>query len=153
MRVPVRKRPPTTTHQRVGIGQVTTVPFRLTLNDLPGPPHHPRCTLLVMPREMDIANCDELYGAVCDAVDLRRDRTNVLILDFTRTIFTDSRGARLISATREYAERAGIAVRLAVEEDGVVRRVVTLTGVRRDVPVFGSVADAVAGEDELWARD
>ncbi|WP_189822629.1 STAS domain-containing protein [Streptomyces finlayi] len=129
---------------------MTTVPFRLTLSDLPGLPHRPRCTLLVMPREIDIANADALYGAVCEAVDLRRDLTDVLVLDFTGTSFTDSRGARLISATREYAERAGITVRLAVEEGGVVRRVVTLTGVRRDVPVFASVADAVAGEEERW---
>ncbi|GAA3488306.1 MULTISPECIES: STAS domain-containing protein [Streptomyces] len=132
---------------------MTTVPFRLTLSDLSGSPHHPRCTLLVMPPEMDIANCEELYGAVCDAVDSRRDLTDVLVLDFTGTSFTDSRGARLISATREYAAGAGIALRLAVAEEGVVRRVVTLTGVRRDVPVYGSAADAVAGEEELWDWD
>ncbi len=127
--------------------------FRLTPSDLSGSPHHPRCTLLVMPREMDIANCEELYGAVCDAVDSRRDLMDVLVLDFTGTSFTDSRGARLISATREYAARADIAVRLAVAEEGVVRRVVTLTGVRRDVPVYGSVAEAVAGEEEFWDWD
>lgn len=129
---------------------MNTVPFRLTLRDLPNLPHLPRCTLLLMPPEIDIANGDDLFAAVREAVDGRRHRADVLVLDFTGTSFTDSRGARLISATREYAERSGIAVRLAVRESGVVRRVVTLTGVRRDVPVYASVADAVAGEEEPW---
>ncbi|MCX5199950.1 STAS domain-containing protein [Streptomyces sp. NBC_00237] len=150
MKFPVRKRPPDhAAHHRVGFGQVTTVPLRLTLRDLPCLPHLPRCTLLLMPPEIDIANSDDLYAAVREAVDQRRDRADVLVLDFTRTTFTDSRGARLISATREYAERSGITVRLAVPESGVVRRVVTLTGIRRDVPVYASVADAVAGDEEL----
>lgn len=125
------------------------MPFPLTLRDFPGLPNVPHCTLLVMPYEIDVSNGEELYEAVREAVDVRHGLLDVLVLDFTGTYFTDSRGARLIFATREYAERSGAAVRLAAEPDGVVRRVLTLTGVRRDVPVYGSVPEAVAGEDEL----
>ncbi|MFJ6696843.1 STAS domain-containing protein [Streptomyces sp. NPDC091272] len=151
MEDPVRKRPHRTRRApvAVGIGQVTAVPFRLTPCDLPERPNAPRCTLLAMPREIDISNCEELYGAVLEAVDLRRGLLDVLVLDFTGTTFTDSRGARLISATREYAQESGVAVRLAAEEDGVVRRVITLTGTRRDVPVYATVAEAVRGTDTL----
>ncbi|MFI5805696.1 STAS domain-containing protein [Streptomyces sp. NPDC051561] len=138
----------------VGIGQVSTVPFRMTPCDLPHAPR--RCLVLVMPREIDIANIEELDGEMRRSLDLRRGRIDVLVLDFTGTSFTDSRGARFISATLEYAGRSGVAVRLAAGEGrgegGAVRRVITLTGLRRDVPVYGSVAEAVAGVDELGLR-
>ncbi|MGW7415909.1 STAS domain-containing protein [Streptomyces sp. NPDC054863] len=127
------------------------MPFRLTLCDLPAFPDVPRCTLLVMPAEIDLANSEELYGAVLEAVDLRRGLLDVLVLDLTGTTFTDSCGARLISATREYAEKAGVMVRIAVPEAGVVRRVTTLMGTRRDVPVYATVAEAITGTDARWA--
>ncbi|MFD3512585.1 STAS domain-containing protein [Streptomyces sp. NPDC058657] len=133
---------------------MTAVPFRSTLCGISQLPH--RCLVLVMPYEVDLANYEAMYAAVCRALELRHGRIDVLVLDFTGTAFTDSRGARLVSATREYAARAGVTVRLAAgehrREGGVVRRVVTLTGLRRDVPVYGTVREAVAGVDEVLAR-
>ncbi|MFF0745699.1 STAS domain-containing protein [Streptomyces sp. NPDC004111] len=127
------------------------MPFRLTLRDLPHAPY--RCVVLLMPYEIDIANCEAAYGAVRAALDRRQGRIDVLVLDFTGTVFTDSRGARLVSATREYAGRSGVAVRLAAGEGrhdgGLVRRVLSLTGIRRDVPVYRTVEEAVTGVDEL----
>jgi hypothetical protein len=152
MKVPVRKRPHRPRRALgVGIGQVSAVPFRLTLilHELPHSTR--RCLLLAMPPEIDVANCTELYGQIRVAVDALHGRVDTLVLDFTGTTFMDSRGARLVTATREYAARSGVAVRMAAgetkPEGGVARRVITLTGVRRDVPAYATVAEAIAGVD------
>lgn len=89
------------------------MPFRLTLILHDAPHCTRRCLLLAMPGEIDLANYEELYAEMRAAVDALHARIDSLVLDFTGTAFMDSRGARLVSATREYAVRSGVAVRLA----------------------------------------
>ncbi|WP_433546765.1 STAS domain-containing protein [Streptomyces sp. CA-294286] len=129
------------------------MPFRLTLILHDAPHRTRRCLLLTMPGEIDLANYEELYGEMRAAVDALHARIDTLVLDFTGTAFMDSRGARLVSATREHAVRSGVAVRLAAggtpETGGAAYRVITLTGIRRDLPVYGTVLEAVEGADEL----
>ena len=67
----------------------------------------------------------------------------MLVLDLTHTAFIDSRGAALIPSLQECAREAGAEIRVAVAKYQVARAL-QLTNVRRDVPVYDDLADALA---------
>ncbi|PPS75517.1 anti-anti-sigma factor [Streptomyces sp. 46] len=105
--------------------------------DLPGRVH------LTMPAEIDFCNAAELLPLVLSAARARGDRLEVLVLDLTTTSFMDSQGIRLINAIRQRL-RPGAAVRLVARPEGITSRVLELTGMRRDVPVYDNLAEALA---------
>ncbi|MEU7720446.1 STAS domain-containing protein [Streptomyces tibetensis] len=96
-----------------------------------------------MPAEIDFCNASELLPLVLSAARARGDRLEVLVLDLTTTSFMDSQGIRLINDVRQ-GLRPGAAVRLVARPEGITSRVLELTGMRRDVPVYDNLAEALA---------
>ncbi|MEU3890664.1 STAS domain-containing protein [Streptomyces sp. NPDC029041] len=105
--------------------------------DLPGRVH------LTLPAEIDFCNAGELLPLVLSAARAHGDRLDVLVLDLTTTSFMDSQGIRLVNDVRGRLG-PGVAVRLVARPEGVTSRVLELTGMRRDVPVYDNLAEALA---------
>ncbi|GAA3300944.1 STAS domain-containing protein [Streptomyces cinereospinus] len=116
---------------------MTHFPSPCRVRDLPG------CTLLALPAEIDLGNRAALYAAVAAAVDARAGELRVLVLDFTGTTFMDSQGARLVADVRHHLP-PHVRLRVVAPPDGVPSRVLEVTGVRRDVPVYTGLAEALA---------
>jgi anti-anti-sigma factor len=112
------------------------------------PPAHepsapPGSALLALPPEIDDSNASELFALISSVARVRAPRLKVLILDLTETHFMDSQGVRLVNDLRhELTPRAQ--VRVVAAPDGVASRVLQLTGLRRDVPVYDNLAEALA---------
>ncbi|MDK1346316.1 STAS domain-containing protein [Streptomyces sp. 378] len=98
---------------------------------------------LTMPAEIDFCNAARLLPLVMSAARARGDRLEVLVLDLSATSFMDSQGIRLINDVR-HRLRPGARVRLVARPEGITSRVLELTGLRRDVPVYDNVAEAMA---------
>lgn len=105
--------------------------------DLPGRVHLP------MPAEIDFCNAEQLLPLIVSEARARGDRLEVLVLDLTVTSFMDSQGVRLLNDLR-HRLRPGARLRLVARPDGVASRVLELTGLRRDVPVYDNLAEAMA---------
>ncbi|WP_369234755.1 STAS domain-containing protein [Streptomyces sp. R21] len=101
-----------------------------------------RTLLLPLPAEIDVSNAGGLLVHTMNIVEHRADRLRVLVLDLTRTEFIDSQGVHLVDGVRRRL-RHPAELRVAADPDGMVQRVLELTGLRRDVPVYGNVAEAV----------
>ncbi|MEV2210553.1 STAS domain-containing protein [Streptomyces sp. NPDC050997] len=119
---------------------MTFIPNLCELRDLRDLPSS--TTLLVLPPEIDFSNAAGLLRRVMSAVDTRAGRLRVLVLDLTSTHFMDSQGVRLINEVR-LSLQPQVRVRVAALPDGAPSRVMELTGVRRDVPVFDSLHEAL----------
>ncbi|MGW7259824.1 STAS domain-containing protein [Streptomyces sp. NPDC054834] len=102
----------------------------------------PGRTLITLPPEIDLSNADALLGHVLSVSHARADRLRVLVLDLTRTAFLDSQGARLIHDIRRRL-RPHTEVRVVAHPWELPGRVLELTGVRRDVPVYDDLMDAL----------
>ncbi len=107
------------------------------------PPGLPGRVRLPMPAEIDFCNAAELLPLVLSEVRDRGDRLEVLVLDLTATSFMDSQGVRLINDIR-HRLRPGATMRLVARPEGVTSRVLELTGLRRDVPVYDDLGEALA---------
>ncbi|GHE47585.1 anti-sigma factor antagonist [Streptomyces griseoaurantiacus] len=137
----VRKRPGTET--LTPVWQVSTVTAPPLPHD-PRPEDLPGCTLLTLPRDLDLGNCADLLAAVTRVVAERAGLLHILVLDLSGTAFMDSRGVRLIDDVRALLA-PGTELRLVAVPDSLVLRMLTLTGLRRDVPVYDDLAEAVTG--------
>ncbi|GAB2733340.1 STAS domain-containing protein [Streptomyces bullii] len=107
------------------------------------PQDRPGRVLLELPREIDYCNASELLTLIMSAARVRAGRLRVLVLDLRETHFMDSQGVRLINDVRHRLP-AEARVHVVAEAEGVARRVLELTGVRRDVPVYDNVPEALA---------
>ncbi|MEU0387182.1 STAS domain-containing protein [Streptomyces chartreusis] len=116
---------------------VTFLPNPTEPRDLPGRVH------FAMPAEIDFSNAEQLLPLIVSETRARGDRLEVLVLDLTATRFMDSQGIRLVNDVR-HRLRPGARLRLVARPDGVTSRVLELTGLRRDVPVYDNLAEAMA---------
>jgi anti-anti-sigma factor len=107
------------------------------------PPDLPGRVRLTLPAEIDFGNAEQLLPLIVSETRARGDRLEVLVLDLTATRFMDSQGVRLINDVR-HRLRPGARMRLVARPDGVASRVLELTGLRRDVPVYDNLAEAMA---------
>lgn len=107
------------------------------------PRDHPGRVHLTLPAEIDFCNAAELLPLVMSAAQARGDRLEVLVLDLTTTSFMDSQGIRLINDVRHRLP-PGARVRLVARPEGVTSRVLELTRLRRDVPVYDNLTEALA---------
>ncbi|MEV1025448.1 STAS domain-containing protein [Streptomyces sp. NPDC050264] len=106
------------------------------------------CTLITFPREIDLSNAPVLLAEALAVADERGDRRREFILDLTGTEFLDSQGVRLLLELRRYLSvRYDAPMRMAVPEDGPVRRVLTLTQARRDVPMHDNLVEALQARE------
>lgn len=102
----------------------------------------PGRTLLTLPPEIDLCNADALLAHVLSLSEARTGRLRVLVLDLTDTGFLDSQGARLIHEVRRLLP-PDTQVRVVAHPRELPGRVLELTGVRRDVPVYDDLTEAL----------
>jgi anti-anti-sigma factor len=93
------------------------------------------------PDEIDITITDQLNAVLLHAMS-RGHATAVI--DMTGTRFCDSSGLHVLLRAHKRAQADGGELRVAIAADGPVRRVFNLTCVEAILPVFASVAEAVA---------
>jgi anti-anti-sigma factor len=110
----------------------------------PRPRALPDCALLTLPPEIDLGNADDLLAMVVRALADEPEYPGVVVLDLTATDFMDSQGVRFVSTLRARLP-ATTELRLATAPRGLVARVLRLSGLRRDVPVYDDLLEAVAG--------
>lgn len=97
--------------------------------------------VVALPPEVDISNADLVSDTLLAVLNRG---VGTLVADMTGTTFCACAGvaALMRAQQRAAANRAEIRVATATP---IVLRVLTLTGVDRMVPVFATVADALAG--------
>ncbi|MFH8976431.1 STAS domain-containing protein [Streptomyces sp. NPDC017890] len=102
----------------------------------------PGYAVLALPPEIDFCNAEGLLPLIMTAVDHRSDDLRFLVLDLTSTRFMDSQGVRLLDQVRRRLPgRARL--RVVAAPQGVPSRVLELSGLRRDVPVYDSLTEAL----------
>ena len=97
--------------------------------------------IVMVPPETDMLNADAARDLLCASCVVG---AAVVVADMTSTTFCDSSGFREILAGRRRLAEVGVELRLAVPP-GNVRRVIKLLGLDRAMPVFPTVAAAIAG--------
>jgi anti-sigma B factor antagonist len=102
------------------------------------------------PEEIDIANAGGLKAALLEAVGLEATGLEaaepgraLVVVDMSRTRFSDSAGLNALVAVARQARAEGGEVRLVVA-GGAVARLMALTGVDRVIPVYASLEDALS---------
>ena len=94
--------------------------------------------------EVDLSNVDEIRSVLVAAVT---HEIECMILDLTSTTYLDSTGVRLLFDLAERLQGRRQQLRLVVNDEALVRRVVVLTQLDQRVPMSSSVADALADFD------
>jgi anti-sigma B factor antagonist len=94
-----------------------------------------------LPAEIDVTNSEQVYEQL---VAVLAPGVDTVVADLTATIFCDSSGVHAIMHAYETAEARDVRLRLAVSPGTSVRRVLQLIGVGRLVPVYLSLAEALA---------
>jgi anti-sigma B factor antagonist len=94
-----------------------------------------------LPVEIDISNSESVgaeLGAACAS------GAGVIIADLTSTAFCDSSGIRYLLLAHDEATAHHAQLRLAVQPDGMVLRMLTLMGLHRVLQVHVSLDEATA---------
>lgn len=91
--------------------------------------------------DVDLSNVDELATVLEGAVT---NRSLGLVLDLTQVTYLDSTGLRLLFRLTRQLEDRQQSLRIVVPPDAVVQPVVVLAGLGAAVPLFPSMAEAVA---------
>ncbi|MGC3002456.1 STAS domain-containing protein [Streptomyces sp. G35A] len=100
--------------------------------------------LLPLPSEIDYSNASEVRTQILSAARTRPGGLpRVLVLDLSANAFMDSQGVRLINEVRG-SLHPHTRVFVVARPDGVASRVLGLTGLRRDVPVYDNLLEAMA---------
>ena len=94
-----------------------------------------------LPAEIDISN-SESVGAELSAACA--SGAEVIIADLTSTAFCDSSGIRYLLLAHDEAAAHHAQLRLAVQPDGMVLRMLTLMGLHRVLQVHVSLDEATA---------
>jgi len=97
-------------------------------------------TVVELNGEVDATNSDELYDVLESVV---RQLPSLLVVDLSALTFMDSTGLRmLLRSSRELDQQGGV---LALASPQLpVARVLQLTRADQLIPVYGTVADAIA---------
>ncbi|MFF8031289.1 MULTISPECIES: STAS domain-containing protein [unclassified Streptomyces] len=111
-------------------------------------PSNPRALserlVLPFPTEIDFSNADGMLPLIMSKARPRPGRRpGIVILDLTPTRFMDSQGVRLINDVRRRLHRR-TRVYVVARPDSMASRVLELTGLRRDVPVYDNLPEAMA---------
>ena len=97
-------------------------------------------TVVVLAGEVDATNSDEMYG-VLESVVTQHPR--LLIVDISELSFMDSTGLRMLLRSSRTLDQQGGVLALAAPQTAVAR-VLQLTRADQLIPVYESVADAIA---------
>lgn len=103
--------------------------------------------VVTLPQEIDISNA----GLISDTLLAVLNRgVSTLVADMTSTTFCACAGVGALARAQQRAAANHARLRVATTTPTVLR-VLALTGMDRLVPVFGTVADALAGPSALAA--
>jgi anti-anti-sigma factor len=91
--------------------------------------------------EVDLSNVDDVRSVLIEAVS---HESECLVLDLTDTTYLDSTGVRLLFELAERLQGRRQELRLVVNEDAMVHRVIVLTQLNQRVPLDATVADAIS---------
>jgi anti-sigma B factor antagonist len=97
--------------------------------------------VITAPAEIDVTTADELGTALVGAA---AGGHAVVVVDMTGTSFCDSAGLSVLAGAHRKALDEGGELRLVMPAGGSVVRILTLTGVGRFIPSFGSLEEALA---------
>jgi anti-sigma B factor antagonist len=97
-------------------------------------------SVVVLAGEVDATNSDELYG-VLESVVTQQPR--LLIVDMSELSFMDSTGLRMLLRSSRALDQQGGVLALAAPQVSVAR-VLQLTRADQLIPVYATVADAIA---------
>lgn len=100
-----------------------------------------RPAVVTLPREIDIANCGKVHGALMRALDTG---ATVVIADMTGTGFCDCAAVSTFAAIQARAAAAGTQLRVAVASPAV-RRTLHLIAAGQRLDLYPDLAAAVAG--------
>ena len=95
---------------------------------------------LRLPAEVDVTNAQRVLDDLAAALG---DGAKVLIVDMSATTFCDSAGVAALVHARQKAVANQAQLRIVTRSQAVLR-VLSLTSVDTLIPVFGTVAEAVA---------
>jgi anti-anti-sigma factor len=101
---------------------------------------HGRVLVAHLEGEVDLSNVDEIRQLLVDAV---AHDTEFLILDLTGTLYLDSTGVRLLFELAERLQGRRQELRLVVDDQTLVRRVIVLTQLDQRVPLDATVEHAL----------
>jgi anti-anti-sigma factor len=116
---------------------VDLLTLAVTARESAGEPY----TLVEITGEADVTNRDELRGILDTEV---AQQPGMLILDLSGLRFMDSSALHVILQANRALDRQGGVMALVAPQEAVAK-MLRLTTADRLVPVFGSVAEAVAG--------
>jgi anti-sigma B factor antagonist len=91
--------------------------------------------------EVDLSNVEEIRALLVDAV---QHETECLILDLTGTAYLDSTGVRLLFQLAERLQGRRQQLRLVVNDEALVQRVIVLTQLDQRVPIDATVDRSLA---------
>jgi anti-anti-sigma factor len=94
--------------------------------------------------EVDLSNVDDIREQLVRAVS---HDTEHLVLDLTPTQYLDSTGVRLLFEVAERLQGRRQQLRLVLDDEALVRRVVVLTQLDQRVPIDASVDAALSAVD------
>ncbi len=105
------------------------------------PDEQPSAGLIVVSPigELDLSNADLLAKAISGA---RETGASALVLDLTGLSFMDSSGLRILLDTWNEAQVSDRRLTLVVPKDGIVRRVLEVSGCDGVLPIVQRLADA-----------
>jgi anti-sigma B factor antagonist len=95
--------------------------------------------VISMPAEIDVTNADEVRQALLCAAS---QDAATLIIDMSETTFCDSAGVHAIITAQQQFATSGTQLRLVAT---AVLRILTVTGIDELIPVYPTLAAALAG--------
>lgn len=106
--------------------------YPLLINGLP---------VVSAPAEIDISTAGQLQTVLLEAGSHGHA---TVVVDMTRTAFCDCSGLNVLVEAHQQAMAEGGELRLVLADGGAAARVLTLTGLDRLIPNFGSLDQALA---------
>ncbi|QBI55906.1 STAS domain-containing protein [Streptomonospora litoralis] len=103
------------------------------------------CVVLAPSGEIDMAAEDQFHRAVLAAVDDRPQGR--LVLDFSRLVFIDSSGLRVLIQAHKATKAAGGSLAIAAASERIAR-ILHVTAIDTRVAVFPTVEAALAAAQE-----
>lgn len=100
-----------------------------------------QCAVITAPPEIDVSNAGELREAMLGAIG---EGAGALVADLSETTFCDSAGITALAAAHRWAADVNCELRVVVGAVAV-RRIVTITGLHRLIPVYGCLDEALTG--------
>ncbi len=105
---------------------------------------HNRMVVAHIEGEIDLSNVEDIRTMLVGAVS---HETECLILDLSKTTYLDSTGVRLLFELAERLQGRRQQLRLVVDDEALVRRVIVLTQLDQRIPIDATVLEAVAAVD------